>query len=95
MLNQNKNELSIPKIPIDLVSQRQFLIKHTIKSLRQDMRLLIEFAIGSRTLHGIRHKRTALDDQRLLWCLTQLRKRVEDLQKQLKKHKAHYEQSIV
>jgi hypothetical protein len=86
MHNQTMDEASIPINQMDPIQKRQFLIKQAIKLLRKDMQLLIEFAIGERTLNGIRRRRTVLDDQRLLWCLTSLRKRIDALQKQLKKN---------
>lgn len=65
---------------LDPMEQKQLSTKQVIKSLRKDMRRIIEFAIGERTLPGCVYKRTVADDQRLLWTLNNLRERIEKLQ---------------
>ena len=65
--------------------QKRCLIDARIHLLRSDMRSLIEFYVGEKTLENPTLPRTYLDDQRFLSKLRHLREHIENLQQERSK----------
>lgn len=62
--------------------QESCLLESMIRTVQADMRLLVDFYVGERTLAKPTLPRSEIDDKRFLSTLRNLRERLEKLQKQ-------------